>query len=122
MIDLAKNHLKKVLSLCGANRDCEYYPCHYDCQSCLWCYCPFYPCEDTDLGEFVKRKDGSLIWSCMNCKWIHKPEIAAEVLKEITEITKNKKIDESIEYIDNRELLLNIKKKVEEKLGKDNSI
>ncbi|BAP62350.1 cysteine-rich small domain-containing protein [Methanococcus maripaludis] len=122
MIDLAKDHLKKVLSLCGANRDCEYYPCHYENQSCLWCYCPFYPCEDENLGEFVKRKDGSLIWSCMKCNWIHKPEIASEVLKEITELTKDKKINDSIEFIDNHEILMNIKRRVEEKLGKDNSV
>lgn len=58
----------------------------------------------------------------MKCNWIHKPEIASEVLKEITELTKDKKINDSIEFIDNHEILMNIKRRVEEKLGKDNSV
>ena len=58
----------------------------------------------------------------MNCKWIHNPEIASEVLKEIVELTKDKKIDDSIEFIDNKEILMGIKKRVEKKLGKDNSV
>jgi hypothetical protein len=115
MIDLAKDHLKKVLTICGANRDCEYYPCHFDGQCCLWCYCPFYPCEDDELGEWIQRKDGSKVWSCMNCHWIHKPEEACEVLKEILELTKDKGLDESIELLDNRELVLKIKEKVKNK-------
>lgn len=58
----------------------------------------------------------------MNCKWIHNPEIASEVLREIVELTKDKKIDDSIEFIDNKEILMGIKKRVEKKLGKDNSV
>jgi len=58
----------------------------------------------------------------MKCNWIHKPEIASEVLKEITELTKDKTITDSIEFIDNRDLLMDIKRRVEEKLGKDNSV
>lgn len=58
----------------------------------------------------------------MKCNWIHNPEIASEVLKEITELTKDKKINDSIEFIDNHEILMNIKRRVEEKLGKDNSV
>ncbi|ABR55141.1 cysteine-rich small domain [Methanococcus vannielii SB] len=122
MHGLAKNHLKKILSTCSANRDCEYYPCHYNNQSCLWCYCPFYPCEDEVLGEFVKRKDGTLIWSCMKCNWIHKPDIAAEILREITELTLDKTTECSIDYLENRELLMQIKNKIEKKLGKSNAI
>ena len=30
---------------------CPYYPCHFEGQSCEFCYCPFYPCGDESLGE-----------------------------------------------------------------------
>ena len=119
MIELAKKHLKKVLRVCGANRNCQYYPCHFDGQVCLWCYCPFYPCGDEELGEIIKRKDGTEIWSCMKCVWIHRPDVACEVLKEILELTKDKKIDEAIEMLDNDEIL-RVKKSVENKVGKNN--
>ena len=119
MIELAKKHLKKVLEVCGTNRNCEYYPCHFDGQVCLWCYCPFYPCEDKNFGEWIERKDGTRVWSCMNCYWIHKPEVACEVLREILEITKDKSIDEAIELLNNKEMLLKIKDKVLKKLKKE---
>jgi Zn-finger protein len=122
MIELAKKHLKKVLRICGANRNCQYYPCHFDGQVCLWCYCPFYPCEDEELGEMIKRKDGTEIWSCMNCVWVHKPDVACEILREILELTKNKEIDEAVEMLDNEEIIMKIKENVEKKVGKNNNL
>ncbi|MBP2172291.1 cysteine-rich small domain-containing protein [Methanococcus voltae] len=121
MIELAKQHLKKVLETSGSNTNCEYYPCHYEGQSCLWCYCPFYPCNDEELGDCITRKDGSKIWSCMKCKWIHKPEIASEVLKQILEVTQMDTIEEAVKKLDEDPSILgNIKKNVENKLGKNN--
>ncbi|MDV0441448.1 adenosylcobinamide amidohydrolase [Methanorbis furvi] len=58
-------------------KSCPYYPCHFEGQSCDFCYCPFYPCHDTELGEFVDSSSGGKIWACTNCLLLHKPEIAA---------------------------------------------
>ena len=83
---LAYEHLKKVLDtkeIVGADESCEYYPCHYTGQDCTWCFCPFYPCEDEEPGgRWVEREDGSRVWGCSTCFWIHQPEVAAEVLAE----------------------------------------
>ncbi|ABR56514.1 cysteine-rich small domain-containing protein [Methanococcus aeolicus] len=119
MLELHENHLKKVFNLCGANRDCEYYPCHYDNQVCLWCYCPFYPCNDEEFGELITRKDGTTIWSCMNCGWVHRPEVASEILKEILKITNDKNIDDAVNIMDNHELMLKIREKVKKKYKKN---
>ncbi|HIP16089.1 MAG TPA: hypothetical protein EYG77_02665 [Methanothermococcus okinawensis] len=116
MIDLAKKHFEKIVILCGANRDCKYYPCHFNNQVCLWCFCPFYPCYDEKLGEFITRKDGNKIWSCIKCSWIHRPDVACEVLKEILEVTRGKNTAEALKVFENRELLMEIMKKVREKL------
>ncbi|WP_423793400.1 cysteine-rich small domain-containing protein [Methanocaldococcus indicus] len=114
MIELAKNHFKKVILL-NINRKCQYYPCHFDGQTCLWCFCPFYPCEDEDLGEYIERKDGTKIWSCMNCLWIHRVDVSTEILKEILYLIKDKDLDTAINIFEDRELLLKIKEKVKEK-------
>ncbi|WP_456417556.1 cysteine-rich small domain-containing protein [Methanocaldococcus sp.] len=115
MIELAKNHLRKVLETCGANRNCKYYPCHFDEQVCLWCFCPFYPCEDYELGEYIERKDGSKIWSCSKCFWIHRIDVTVEILKEILNLTKDKEIDKGLELLNDHKLMLKIKDKVKEK-------
>jgi len=112
VLELYKNHLEKVNNICGANRNCQYYPCHYDGQVCLWCFCPFYPCNDENYGELIKRKDGSTIWSCMSCSWVHKPEIACEILKEILLITHTKSNKEAIEIFNNHKLILEIREKI----------
>ncbi len=63
---------------------CEYYPCHFEGQDCTFCFCPFYPCEDTRTGgEYIKRASGSKVWSCMNCQLVHKPEVASKILDEL---------------------------------------
>jgi Zn-finger protein len=86
MHPLAYEHLKKVLDtkeIVGSNESCEYYPCHYTGQDCTWCFCPFYPCEDEEPGgRWVERQDGSRVWGCSMCFWIHHPGVAAEVMAE----------------------------------------
>jgi Zn-finger protein len=86
MHPLAYEHLKKVLDtkeIVGPNESCEYYPCHYTGQDCTWCFCPFYPCEDEEPGgRWVVRQDGSRVWGCAMCFWIHHPGVAAEVMAE----------------------------------------
>ncbi len=53
---------------------CPYFPCHKELETCNLCYCIFYPCEDTGLGEYVTSKKGGQVWSCMHCSWAHKKE------------------------------------------------
>ena len=57
--------------------NCEYYPCHhFPTQECTHCFCPLYPCQDLDLGRFVRTKRGKRVWSCIDCKLVHDPEVA----------------------------------------------
>lgn len=54
------------------NKACSYFPCHKNLEDCTFCYCPFYPCKDEKLGQYIystKRKKN--IWSCKECSWIH---------------------------------------------------
>ncbi|NPV63827.1 MAG: glycerophosphodiester phosphodiesterase [Methanotrichaceae archaeon] len=60
-----------------SERNCEYYPCHhFEGQVCTHCFCPLYPCKDQELGRFVITKRGKRVWSCIDCKLVHKPEVA----------------------------------------------
>jgi adenosylcobinamide hydrolase len=51
---------------------CEYYPCHFEGQDCTHCYCPLYPCEDPELGEWIKSSRGYAVWTCKGCTVLHK--------------------------------------------------
>ena len=71
----------------GSNLNCEYYPCHFKGQDCTWCFCPFYPCGDIQVGgKWIVKSWSRKIWDCSSCNWIHKPEVAHEVLKEILQL------------------------------------
>jgi adenosylcobinamide hydrolase len=61
--------------------DCPYYPCHFEGQSCEFCYCPFYPCKDEKLGQWAKGSNGGRVWNCAKCKLLHQPKVA-EYLKK----------------------------------------
>ncbi len=67
----------------GPNKECPYHPSHFTGQDCTFCYCPFYPCHDDDLGENIISKHGKDVWSCTNCLFIHKPEVGKFVMSEI---------------------------------------
>ncbi len=73
--ELSQNHYEKFLKgevANGPNRECEYYPCHFEGQYCDFCYCPFYPCGDSSTGgEWIKGKN---VWNCKNCTWLHNKE------------------------------------------------
>ncbi|MDM7912601.1 MAG: glycerophosphodiester phosphodiesterase family protein [Methanotrichaceae archaeon] len=57
--------------------NCEYYPCHhFEGQECTHCFCPLYPCRDEDLGRFVRTKRGKRVWTCIDCRLVHKPKVA----------------------------------------------
>jgi Zn-finger protein len=51
---------------------CPHYPCHkIEDMECEFCYCPIYPCYNDDLGEYISRLDGSLVWDCSECTIMH---------------------------------------------------
>lgn len=80
----------------GPNRECDFYPCHYDGQYCDFCYCPFYPCGDSSTGgNWIKGKG---VWNCMDCLWTHYPETVncirpplTEILNDVDDLKKKKK-------------------------------
>lgn len=60
-----------------AKGNCEYYPCHhFEGQECTHCFCPLYPCRDETLGKFVRTKRGKRVWTCIDCRLVHKPHVA----------------------------------------------
>jgi len=60
---------------------CPYFPCHFPGQSCDFCYCPFYPCADESLGQWVESSSGGRVWNCARCTLLHEPETAAYLKK-----------------------------------------
>lgn len=74
----------------GCNKTCDYHPCHFTGQDCTFCYCPFYPCHDTDFGEMIQGKHGE-VWSCSDCLFIHRKEVCQFIVSE----TKRLGIDEA---------------------------
>nr|QNO41215.1 hypothetical protein JNOLDJLP_00040 [Methanosarcinales archaeon ANME-2c ERB4]QNO41619.1 hypothetical protein OAEIHDOC_00040 [Methanosarcinales archaeon ANME-2c ERB4] len=81
--NLARRNIKDVLKggIRVGRRDCEYYPCHFEGQDCTFCFCPFYPCNDTRTGgKYVESSTGRMVWSCVDCTIIHEPEVAQEIL------------------------------------------
>jgi adenosylcobinamide hydrolase len=76
---------------------CRYYPCHFPGQRCDFCYCPFYPCLDEDLGQWVTGSHNGPVWNCSSCTLLHEPAIA-DYLKEnpeasLKELKSRKKRD-----------------------------
>lgn len=67
----------------GSNTGCDYNPCHFEGQNCTFCYCPFYPCEDTDLGNFIIGRRGNRIWNCSDCLFIHRTPVVKFVMSEV---------------------------------------
>ena len=97
--ELSRNHYEKFLNgeiSHGPNRECEYYPCHWDGQYCDFCYCPFYPCGDSSTGgEWIKGKN---VWNCKDCHWPHQKDAVncirgplEEILEEVDDLKKKKK-------------------------------
>ena len=60
-----------------SKKDCPYYPCHFEGQSCDFCYCPFYPCHDETLGQWTTGSNGKKVWNCASCTLLHEPDVAA---------------------------------------------
>lgn len=70
----------------GPDRKCPYHPCHFRGQNCSFCYCPFYPCGDEDLGHFVSSRRGERIWSCDDCLFCHRDGVVAFAYGRIREL------------------------------------
>ncbi len=72
--------------------NCQYYPCHhFQGQVCTHCFCPLYPCKDFELGRFVKTKQGKRFWSCIDCRLVHKPNIAKYLSEHMQATTSDLK-------------------------------
>ncbi|HNX17220.1 MAG TPA: adenosylcobinamide amidohydrolase [Methanoregula sp.] len=56
--------------------NCAYYPCHFPGQRCDFCYCPFYPCKDEELGEWSESSSNGKVWNCSRCTLLHVPAVA----------------------------------------------
>ena len=69
----------------GPNPDCEYGPCHYFGQDCTYCFCPFHPCGDPELGEEITTPRGKY-WSCLYCHLIHRTEVCRHIASRIKEL------------------------------------
>ena len=84
-MDCIKKKVNEELSKgwIGPNRCCDYHPSHFEGQDCTFCYCPFYPCEDEDLGNFITGKRGNTIWNCTDCLFIHRTPVVKFVLSEV---------------------------------------
>jgi Zn-finger protein len=68
------------------NVGCRFFPCHRELEDCTFCYCPFYPCLNEKLGEYVySKKAGEKIWDCQHCVWIHKKSVVDKVFRIIRE-------------------------------------
>lgn len=79
--------------------NCDYYPCHhFEGQDCTHCFCPLYPCRDQDLGKFVITKRGKRVWTCIDCRLVHRPKVA-EYLSQHPEATASdlKSIDDKLD-------------------------
>jgi len=72
----------------GIDKKCDYYPCHTGLEDCTFCYCPFYPCYQSDTGGFEKihSKTGGFIWACSSCIFPHKKENAKMILNGLIEL------------------------------------
>ena len=68
----------------GCNRKCKYNPCHYEGQDCTFCYCPFYPCNDTRFGKELDRpKMNDTVWACDTCLMIHDTDVCKYIISEM---------------------------------------
>ncbi len=72
------------------NKFCNYYSCHKGLQDCSFCYCPFYPCLDKELGGYVYHNDKkSKVWSCRDCNFIHKKQVTDKIFRFINDNRHN---------------------------------
>lgn len=84
----------------GSNTSCEYNPCHYRGQNCSFCYCPFYPCNDKDLGnELHSENTSNDVWDCSQCLFCHDNNVVEYSYKRFSELGITDSDDERIRDI-----------------------
>lgn len=83
------------------NTGCEYHPCHFKGQNCSFCYCPFYPCNDTTFGRAIvsKRGNGNDIWDCSPCLFNHRNDVVEYSFKRFSELGIEKADDPRIKDV-----------------------
>ena len=89
----------------GCDESCEYNPCHFRGQDCTYCYCPFYPCEDEDLGCMLEGKNGP-VWNCSDCLLIHRTPVCKHIVHEVRRLGITSACDPRF-----REIFLDVKKR-----------
>jgi len=66
----------------GPNTSCPYHPAHFTGQDCSFCYCPFFPCNDTTFGWELQGRHGP-VWNCSDCLFIHRTPVVKFIYSEI---------------------------------------
>ena len=66
----------------GSNLECPYHPAHFTGQDCSFCYCPFFPCNDTTFGWELQGRHGP-VWNCSDCLFIHRTPVVKFIYSEI---------------------------------------
>ncbi|MGC8936185.1 MAG: aminotransferase class I/II-fold pyridoxal phosphate-dependent enzyme [Candidatus Methanomethylicaceae archaeon] len=86
LIDALCNLISSMGKLYPNNPVCAKKKCHsFNMIDCRLCFCPFYPCFDrTTGGKFVEREAGGYIWSCADCLWVHRADVAERVIQELS--------------------------------------
>ncbi|MDH5806602.1 MAG: aminotransferase class I/II-fold pyridoxal phosphate-dependent enzyme [Candidatus Verstraetearchaeota archaeon] len=108
LIEALNNIINFMKKIYPNNPSCIEKKCHKIVLDCRLCFCPFYPCLDGRTGgKFIDRESGGIVWSCIDCLWVHRIEVADKVLKEIANIDIKKS---------NPELILKIRKNIMEEL------
>ncbi|MBO8181703.1 MAG: hypothetical protein H0Z28_02785 [Archaeoglobus sp.] len=79
----------------GPSFECKYYPCHFSGQDCTFCYCPFYPCLNYDMGGEIKlTSEGKFVWSCQDCWLIHDKKFAEDVILALSRFPRQRLVEE----------------------------
>jgi threonine-phosphate decarboxylase len=86
LLDALRNLTSSIGKLYPNNPVCAERRCHSGrVEDCRLCFCPFYPCLDiTTGGKFMEREAGGFVWSCKDCSWVHRKEVAEKVLQELS--------------------------------------
>ena len=89
MDDLSKKYFEKQIDFANTFQrysQCKYYPCHsfhesQEYQNCLFCYCPIYPCENTQVGGKWINESTKPVWDCKECNFIHLDSTVKKILE-----------------------------------------
>ena len=71
------------------DKDCAYYKCHTELESCDFCYCPIYPCKIEKLGEYITYWKNKKVWNCSKCNIMHNKKIINKIKKSIRSIIED---------------------------------